>query len=115
MDHSMLMNTTNKLVRHTITGLLIATLCIAVNAAAANGKTLYAENACGSCHGPTGNEPIVSTYPKIAGQNKEYLIRQMNDIKSGARDNGASIAMRGLVANLDADDIIAIAEYLSSM
>ena len=42
MDHSMLMNTTNKLVRHTIAGLLIATLCIAVNAAAANGKTLYA-------------------------------------------------------------------------
>ena len=55
------------------------------------------------------------TYPKVAGQNKEYLIRQMNDIKSGARNNGASVAMRALVANLDDDDIAAIAAYLSKL
>ena len=94
---------------------LLGLLAISAGAFAADGKALYASNACGSCHGPTGNEPIMPTYPKIAGQNKEYLIRQMNDIKSGDRDNGASIAMRGLVANLDDDDIVAIAEYLSSM
>ena len=90
-------------------------LFIGAGAAAADGKALYASNACGSCHGPTGNEPIMPTYPKIAGQNKEYLIRQMNDIKSGDRDNGASIAMRGIVANLDADAIAAIAAYLSAL
>ena len=109
------MNTINGLVRLSISGMLAATLWIALNAVAADGQSLYADNGCASCHGPTGDEPILSTYPKIAGQNKEYLIRQMNDIKSGERDNGASIAMRGLVTNLDADDIVAIAEYLSDM
>ncbi len=93
----------------------ILLLAVSAGEVAADGKQLYTENACVACHGPTGNEPILPTYPKIAGQNREYLIRQMNDIKSGARDNGASIAMRGLVANLSDDDIVAIAEYLSKL
>ncbi len=76
------------------------------------GARAYAQNACGSCHGPTGAEPIVPAYPKIAGQNRQYLISQMHDIKSGDRDNGASIAMRGVVANLADDKIVAIADYL---
>lgn len=88
---------------------------LSATAVAADGKALYAEKLCATCHGPTGNEPILPTYPKIAGQNREYLIRQMNDIKSGARDNGASIAMRGLVMNLSEKDIVAIAEYLNKL
>lgn len=94
-----------------ITGLLV----LSASASAADGEKLYAEKACGSCHGPTGDEPILPTYPKIAGQNKPYLIRQMNDIKSGHRDNGASITMRGIVVSLSDDEIVALAEYLSSL
>lgn len=81
---------------------------------AADGRVLYEQRGCGACHGPTGDEPLTPTYPKIRGQNKEYLIRQIADIKSGDRDNGASIAMRGLVANMSDEEITAIAEYLSS-
>jgi cytochrome c len=91
----------------------ILLLTVSAVAAAADGEKLYADNACAACHGPTGNEPILPTYPKISGQNTKYLIGQMNDIKSGARDNGLSAAMRALVSNLDEDDIVAIAEYLS--
>ncbi len=93
----------------------ILLLTVSAGAVVADGKKLYTENACAACHGPTGNEPIIPTYPKIAGQNREYLIRQMNDIKSGARDNGASPAMGALVANLSDDDVVAIAEYLSKL
>ncbi len=95
--------------------LLTAILLFAVSAgaAAADGEKLYVDNACAACHGPTGNEPILPTYPKISGQNTKYLIMQMNDIKSGARYNGLSAAMRALVINLGEDDIVAIAEYLS--
>ena len=93
----------------------ILLLAVSAGAAAADGKKLYAENACAACHGPTGNETIVPTYPKIAGQNREYLIRQMNDIKSGARSNGASVAMQALVTNLSDDDFVAISEYLSKL
>lgn len=102
---------------HRLTRLLPAIALIALSATgfAADGEKLYNERACGSCHGPTGDEPLLPTYPKIAGQNKPYLIRQMNDIKSGDRDNGASIAMRGIVANMSDDEIVALAEYLSSL
>jgi cytochrome c len=88
---------------------------LAAAAVAADGEKLYQEKACGSCHGPTGDQPILPTYPKIAGQNKPYLIRQMHDIKSGDRDNGASVAMRGIVESLSDDEIVALAEYLSSL
>ncbi len=82
---------------------------------AADGEQLYREKACASCHGPTAEEPIVATYPKLAGQNREYLINQMNDIKSGDRDNGASLAMQGIAATLSDDEIVSIAEYLSGL
>jgi cytochrome c len=94
----------------------IAFLLLAVNiATAADGEKLYVKQACGTCHGATGNEPILPTYPKIGGQNRDYLVRQMNDIKSGARDNGASVAMRTLVADLGDAEIEAIATYLSEL
>jgi cytochrome c len=86
---------------------------MSAGAVAADGEKLYSDNACATCHGATGNEPILPTYPKISGQNTKYLIGQMNDIKNGTRDNGMSAAMRALVSNLDEDDIVAIAEYLS--
>ena len=96
--------------------IVATTLLMVVSlAVAAEGERLYAENACATCHGATGNEPILPTYPRVAGQNREYLVRQMQDIKSGARDNGQSVAMRALVTNLSDDDIVAIADYLSKL
>lgn len=90
-------------------------LAFSTLAAAADGERLYLANACATCHGATGNEPILPTYPRIGGQNRDYLVRQMQDIKSGARDNGQSVAMRALVTNLSDADIVAIADYLSQL
>jgi cytochrome c553 len=39
--------------------------------------------ACVACHGEGGNS-IASTFPKLAGQNERYLIKQMKDIQCGA-------------------------------
>ena len=52
--------------------------------AAADGKKLFGQKLCITCHGPEGKAPIQSTYPKLAGQNKDYLVRQVTDIQSGA-------------------------------
>ena len=93
----------------------IVFLLFGMSALAGDGEALYAEKGCNTCHGRSGNEPIVPTYPRIAGQNREYLVRQMQDIKDGSRDNGASAALRALVANLSDDDIAAIADYLSKL
>ena len=40
--------------------------------------------ACGACHGPDGNSAVPS-FPKLAGQGEIYLLKQMKDIRDGAR------------------------------
>ena len=73
------------------------------------GKTV----ACAKCHGPglrgSGN------VPGIAGRSPSYIVRQMYDIRSGARAGVASRQMRPQVAKLSLDDMIAIAAFVSSL
>ena len=75
-------------------------LTISGSALAADGAALYTAKGCGACHGADAKTPIMPLYPKIAGQSKEYVTQQMNDIKSGARSNGMSVAMKGIMASV---------------
>ncbi|MDX1361868.1 MAG: cytochrome c, partial [Pseudoalteromonas tetraodonis] len=45
----------------------------------------------------------------------EYLVAQMKDIKSGARNNGMSMAMKAMVATVTDEEFEAIADYLSKV
>ncbi len=83
------------------------------NSADSSGETLYTELGCVYCHGPAGREPVLSDYPKLAGQSSEYLVQQVLDIKSRARDNGYTGMMQPAVLNISDDDIAAIATYLA--
>ena len=96
---------------------LLAAAAIAVSgsAIAADGAKLYAEKTCNACHGPQGNKPLMPDYPKIAGQNAKYTERQMLDIKSGARSNGNTAAMKGVMHLVSDAEIKAIAEYVSKL
>jgi len=78
-----------------------------------DGIELYSQRFCIGCHGPGGDSPSSPFYPVLAGQNKDYLIRQFKDIRSGRRSNGATAAMRALVQNVTDQEIAAIADYLS--
>ena len=49
---------------------------------AAAGKNKSAT--CGACHGADGNS-AVPTFPKLAGQGERYLMKQLMDIRDGAR------------------------------
>mgnify|MGYP000928833968 FL=1 len=93
--------------------LLLAVL--ATPAMAADGAKLYTEKTCNACHGPAGNKPLMPDYPKIAGQNAKYAERQMLDIKSGARANGNSAAMKGVMHLVNDEEIKALAEYISKL
>ncbi|QJD71786.1 cytochrome c [Marinobacterium sp. LSUCC0821] len=62
---------------------------------------------CAGCHGPDGNS-MVPTFPKLAGQGERYLLKQLNDIKSGAR---AIPEMTGLLDKMSADDLAAISAH----
>jgi cytochrome c len=78
-----------------------------------DGMELYSERLCIGCHGPGGDSPSSPFYPVLAGQNKDYLIRQFKDIRSGRRSNGATATMSALVQNVTNQEIATIAGYLS--
>lgn len=39
---------------------------------------------CGACHGADGNS-TVPTFPRLAGQSEEYLVKQLKEFKGGIR------------------------------
>ena len=82
---------------------------------AADGAALYKAKTWPACHGKDGKSPILPTYPKIAGQNKAYIIQQMKDIKSGKRSNGNAAAMKGIMHLVSDAEIEAIADYVSKL
>lgn len=85
------------------------------SAMAADGAKLFAEKTCTACHGKDGKKTLMPDYPKIAGQNKAYVEKQMKDIKSGARANGNSAAMKGVMEIVNDEEIKALAEFVSQM
>jgi len=82
---------------------------------ALDGASLYKTKTCIACHGPEGRKPIMPNYPKLAGQNKAYLLQQMKDIKTGARSNGNSAAMKGVMHLVSDEEMEALADYLSAL
>ena len=83
--------------------------------ALADGKALYLEKTCIACHGKDAKKPLTPEYPKLAGQNAKYAERQMLDIKSGARANGNSAAMKGVMHLVSDEEIQELAKYLSEI
>lgn len=72
--------------------------------------------ACAGCHNPQGlgNEP--GGYPRLSGQNPEYVIKQLKAYRDGTRANGANAAiMMGVTAKLTDAEIEAVANYVSGL
>jgi cytochrome c553 len=72
------------------------------------GKTVQ----CAVCHGP--DLKGMSNIPAIAGRSPSYIVRQLYDIKSGARAGNGSVMMKDVVARLSQDDMLLIAAYLAT-
>ena len=85
------------------------------SAMAADGAALFKSKTCTACHGKDAKTPLLPTYPKIAGQNAGYVLQQMKDIKSGARSNGQSAAMKGVMHLVSDAEMKALADYLASL
>ena len=102
--------------------LIIALFCSAVSFSAQaggnieNGKALTEKYSCAACHGKDYNSPIDPSYPKLAGQHKDYLQHALTAYKRGDAPNGRSNAiMTGQVKPLTNKDIQDIAAYLHSL
>ena len=96
-------------------GALALSLAVAGTAQAGDGAAAYTAKGCAACHGADAKTPIMPLYPKIAGQSKEYAAQQMNDIKSGVRSNGMSVAMKAIMASVSDEETAAIADYISGL
>lgn len=71
-----------------------------------------ADQACAACHGVDGVKSVVASYPILAGQYEDYLLRALTDYKSGARKNAI---MAGMAAPLTKEDIANLAAYYASL
>ncbi|MBS3799505.1 MAG: cytochrome c4 [Thioalkalivibrio sp.] len=63
--------------------------------------------ACAACHQGDGNS-VNPEWPKLAGQHPKYVTKQLQDYKSGRRENAL---MSGQVANLNEQDMRDLAAY----
>lgn len=97
----------NKLLVSLLLTLGISGLAQAAGDAAA-GQTKVA--VCAGCHGADGNS-VAPNFPKLAGQGERYLLKQLNDIKSGNRQ---VVEMTGILTNVSDEDMADIAAYFSS-
>ncbi|KRB35396.1 MULTISPECIES: cytochrome c [unclassified Acidovorax] len=65
---------------------------------------------CAACHGADGNSAIAAN-PKLSQQHPEYLIKQLQEFKSGKRNNAI---MKGFATALSDDDMRNVAYWLTS-
>jgi cytochrome c553 len=69
---------------------------------------------CSSCHGPDGRS-ISPTFPRLAGQQKDYLVAQLQAFRDKTRaDPHAQTYMWGMAARLSDSTIDAVAAYYAS-
>lgn len=64
---------------------------------------------CASCHGKSAEGATI--FPRLAGQHAAYVRRQLEAIQKTFRD---SPIMHGVIKDLDAGQIAAVAEYVQS-
>lgn len=74
------------------------------------GGEKFQEKGCVACHGEGGHS-AAPTFPMLAGQYDDYLVRALLDYKGG--DHRKNPLMIGQVASLSEADIYDIAAYLS--
>ncbi|MBU2646249.1 c-type cytochrome [bacterium] len=91
-------------------------LMLVQSAWALDGKKLYTEKFCITCHGKQGVS-VAPNYPNLAGQNLEYMKNQVADIIAGKRKTKLTLLMTSnpVVMNITPEETSAIAEYLTTM
>jgi cytochrome c553 len=65
---------------------------------------------CAACHGADGNSGVPAN-PKLAQQHPQYLVKQLQEFKSGKRNNAI---MKGFATTLSDEDMRNIAYWVTS-
>jgi len=75
----------------------------------AKGEAIVA-GVCAACHGADGNSMITAN-PKLAQQHPEYILKQLQEFKSGKRANPV---MMGFASQLSPEDMRNVAYFVAS-
>lgn len=80
----------------------------------AAGEELYQKLKCQTCHGKEGKKPTRGN-PYVAGQKRDYLMLQMQELQEGIRKNGRSGTMKPFIKKASPEDMERLADYLSQV
>lgn len=90
----------------------------------AKGKKIFHEGnpktglyACVNCHGERGKGKAknISVFPRIGGQHRDYILKELGDFQAGTRSNDPAGMMSDIAKKLSEDEKKAVAEYLSTL
>jgi cytochrome c553 len=70
--------------------------------------------ACAGCHGPAG-AGIPVQFPRLSGQNVDYVVSQLNAFRAGDRANDSNKMMQMIAARMSDKEIAAVADYVSAL
>ena len=68
--------------------------------------------ACAGCHGADGNKVLNPSYPRLAGQHKDYLAAALIAYQRGSRNNAIMNAQAKQLSRVDIDNLSA---YFASL
>jgi cytochrome c553 len=71
--------------------------------------------ACIGCHGPTGHGNYLAAYPRIAGQNQQYMMDTLKAYADGTRRSDPNQIMRNVASQLVEADIQAVTSYVQGL
>lgn len=74
-----------------------------------NGDAARGIVACASCHGAAGNSTM-SANPKLSGQHEAYIVKQLTDFTTPARNNAV---MTTFAKMMSADDVKNVSAFLA--
>jgi len=86
---------------------------VTAGSAGTQAGALPAAQSCTACHGPDlhGLGPA----PPLAGRSPSYLVRQLYDFKTGARDGSLAPLMKPVASGLSTQQMTDIAAYIASL
>ena len=71
--------------------------------------------ACAACHDANGKGNYLANFPRLGGQNAQYIVDQLNKFKTKVRKNDPNSMMEDIAARLTDKEIEAVASYVSGL
>ncbi len=70
--------------------------------------------ACAACHGVVG-QGMPKLFPRLGGQQAQYLDKQLKKFRDGKRPGGPSDMMKTIASRLTEEDMMAVSVYASGL